>query len=938
MKHMKNISCLLLCWVIVGVPGLGARTRTTSMDWLQRDSVIVNQFSAVPAWSISSSISRVKGSKLEKTFTQNVLNTLYGEIPGLTVMTGSGEPGSDSPTLNARGFNTLSTTDRSVLVIVDGFESTLDHLSVHEIESITLLKDASAAAIYGMRAANGVLLVTTKRGAIMPLQVNFTAQAGINTAFNRPEFLNSYDYARLYNEARVNDDLLPFYNNEALEAYRTGSDKYLYPDVNWYDEVLKKTSVQQNYDLNFRGGNETVRYFALLNVSNNNGFFKGTDPARETSSNSTLTRYNIRANIDVNITKRLSAHLNLAASLEDQKGPAGGSWNVYNKLANITPNAFPVYNPNGTYGGSATFSNPVGDLLETGMDTYNARTILSNLNIRYAFDNKLQGLELAVGFSFNNYFIGNSNKSRKYPYYAVAFDGTNYVYNQYSEKTSMSIDDSGASQWRNMSYVASIGYHRTFSDRHLVGVDVQFFNDENYKQANADLKDNQFPYRYIGLRGRAAYAYDQRYMAEFSWSYQGANLYAPGKQFGFFPAGSLGWIVSNEDFLQDNDVLTYLKIRGSYGLVGHASIVGNKRFAYTQDYKYSGGYYLGPSNASVSGMMEDNVADVNRTWEHEKRLNVGFELTLWDRFDVSVDYFHHKRTHILVPPTGAIPGVLGMTFAQLNLGRATNRGFEASLGYRDAVGEDFEYYARANVWFARNRLDYQAEEFRLYDNLIRTGHCIDQPFGLEAIGLFRDQEDIENSPEQTFSDVRPGDIKYRDVNGDGKIDNQDVTAIGKTSNPELTGSLTLGLRWKGLDFEAMFYGVTGRTVYLSGNTYWAFMNQYSAPASALDRWTEATKDTATYPRLSSQANPNNTQYSSFWQKDGSFLKLKYLEVGYTLPIHWGKVIPDGGIRLFLNGTNLFSVHKLRKYTNADPEGLTGFPQMRTFSAGLKLTF
>lgn len=938
MKYIKIMTCLVLAGIFGGSFALNAQQETSAMDWLQEDSVVVNQFGGVPAWSVSSAVSTVKGSKLEKSFTQNVLNTLYGELPGLTVMTGSGEPGADSPTLNARGFNTLSTTDRSVLVIVDGFESTLDQLSVYEIESISLLKDAAAAALYGMRAANGVLLVTTKRGADMPLEVNFSAQAGVNTPFNRPEFLDAYNYATLYNEARVNDGLTPFYNDEALEAYRTGSDPYLYPNVNWYEEVLKNVSVQQNYDLNFRGGNQTVQYFALLNVSDNNGFFKGTDPYNRTSANSKLTKYNIRGNIDVNITKGLSAHLDLAANLVDQFGPAGGAWNVYNKLANITPNSFPVYNPNGTYGGNTTFSNPVGDLLETGLNSYNARNIQSNLKVKYAFDRALEGLELSIGFSFNNYFIGHSNKSQKYPYYAVAFDGTNYVYNQYSEKTSMSVDDSGSAQWRNMSYVASANYHRTFAKKHLVGADVELFSDVNYKQANSDLKDNQFPYRYIGLRGRMAYAYDQRYMADFTWSYSGANLYAPGKQYGFFPAGSLGWIVSNEGFLKDNDVLTFLKIRASYGLVGHASIVGNKRFAYTQDYKYSGGYHFGPNNTSVSGMMEDNVADLNRTWEKENRLNVGVDISLLDKLDLSVSYFQHKRSDILVPPTGKIPGVLGMSFAELNLGRATNQGVEVALGWQDKVGEDFEYYAKANVWYAKNTIDYQAEELRLYPNLVRTGHSIDQPFGLEAVGLFQDWDDIANSPEQTFSDVKPGDIKYKDVNGDNKIDDNDVTAIGKPGTPDLTGSLTLGLRWKGFDFEAMFYGVTGRSVYLSGNTYWAFMNQYSAPASALGRWTEDTKETAEYPRLSTQANPNNTKYSSFWMKDGSFLKLKYVEVGYTLPIHWTKVMPDGSIRFFLNGTNLFSMHKLHKYTNADPEGVAGFPQMRTFSAGLKLKF
>lgn len=884
------------------------------------------------------STSTVSGSRLEKTFTQNVLNTLYGELPGLTLTKGSSEPGADSPSFNLRGYNTMTNTDRSVLVIVDGFESSIDNLSAYEIESVTVLKDAAATAIYGMRAANGVMVVKTKRGTVKPLEVNFSAQAGVNFAVNRPEFLNSYDYAMLYNEARQNDGLTPFYNDDALNAYRDGTNPFLYPDVDWHDLLLKNASAQHNYNLNFSGGNETVRYFAMLNVSDNNGFFKGTDPYHKTNSNSKFTRYNVRANIDVNITKNLSAHLTLGANMDKGYSPAGGASALYDKMANVPPNAFPAYNPNGTYGGNATFSNPLGDLLETGLDSFDSRNIQSNLSVNYAFAGNLKGLELSVAFAFNNWFRGESNKSQDYIYYALAHDGSDYVYQSYGEKTSVTIDDSPSAQWRNLSYAANVNYHNTFARKHKVGFEAQFFSDIKYKQANSSLKDNEFPYKYLGVRGRLSYAYDSRYLVDVTWSTMGTNLYMKGKRFGFFPAVSLGWIISNEGFLKDNKVLSFLKLRTSYGLVGYDSIVGNKRFAYTQDYKYTASYYIGTENTQMYGMMEDNVADLNRTWEKERRLNIGVAASFLNRLDFTFDWFLHKRSDILVNPAGEIPAVLGMSFAYLNLGRTTNQGLETTVGWHDKVGTDVEYSVKAGFWFARNRIDYQAEEMRLYPNLITTGHSIGQPFGLEAIGLFRDEADIASSPEQTFSEVKPGDIKYRDVNGDKVIDNQDVTAIGHTGTPELTGTLTLGLCWKALDFEAMFYGVGNRSVYLSGNTYWAFMNQYSAPASALDRWTPDTRNTAEYPRLSSQANQNNTQYSSFWLKDGSFLKLKYVEVGYTFPLKFRKEGSEASLRVFLNGTNLFSLHHLHKYTNADPESMGGFPAMRTFSGGVKFKF
>ena len=516
--------------------------------------------------------------------------------------------------------------------------------------------------------------------------------------------------------------------------------------------------------------------------------------------------------------------------------------------------------------------------------------------------------------------------------------GDEYVYNVYSEKTPMSIDDSQSDQWRNTTYEGTIDYNRIFGGRHSVDANVAFFSQEMYKLTDSGLRDSQFPYKNVGIRGRVSYGYDQRYIGEVAFAYEGSDLYARGNRFGLFPAVSLGWIVSNEEFLKGNDLLTFLKVRGSYGTVGNAAIVDGKRYTDTQDYKYSASYYKGATQTAVSGLMEDVAADPDRTWESEKRLNIGVDATLWNKLDMSLDYFCHKRSDILVSPTGAIPGILGMTFSTLNMGKTTNKGFEASLRYSDALSNGLEFYAQGNFWYAKNKIDYMAEEYRLYPYQLRTGQALDQGFGLVALGLFRDEDDIKNSPTQTFGDVRPGDIKYKDMNGDRQIDDQDACPIGYTGTPQYSASLTLGLKYKGFDFETMFYGVGNRTVYLSGSTYWAFQNQYAAPESALYRWTEATKETAIYPRLSTQANPNNTKYSSFWQENGSFLKLRYIEVGYTLPEKWSKAVYADKIRFFLNGTNLFSLHHLHDMSNADPEGLSGVPAMRTVSAGVKLQF
>ena len=938
-KYMKinRISILaLLTGLLFAAPAV---CQENGADLLSRDSVVVTAFGKDAAWRNVSSTKSAKSEKLQKSFTQNVMNTLYGEIPSLTVLSGSGEPGSDSPSLNVGGINTFSNISRDALIMVDGYESTLANLSVHEIETVSVLKDAAATAIYGMRGANGVILITTKHGADRPLQVEFSAQAGVNTPFRTPKFLGAADFATLYNEALVNDGLAPVYTEADIKAYRDGSDPVFHPDVDWQKELLKKTSLQQNYNLSFSGGNRVVQYFALLNLSDNDGFFAGTDPKRQLSSNTKYSRYNVRSNVDVNISENLSAHLNLAASIGDVHTPNGGSNAFYNKMALTYPNAFPVYNPDGSISGNATFTNPVGDLLETGFHSANERTVQSDLALSYKFGKALTGLTFTGGFSFRNWFTGSFDKSKSYPYYEVSQKDGEYDYRQYSEKTDMTISDgANAAQWRFIGYQFKFDYDRTFSGVHAVAANLHFFSDENRINGDTSVKDYQFPYKYMGFRGRLSYGFDHRYVAEVTFNEMGSDLYAKGHKWGFFPAVGLGWIVSNEPFLKGGETLTWLKVRGSYGIVGNASIVGNKRYVYTQDFRYGSNFYRGTSNASQSTQQEDSVADPDRTWERDHKANVGVEATLWNKLELTADLFYNRRSHIMVDPSSEIPSVLGMSFAYLNLGKATNKGIELTASFRDKVGEDFSYWLRASAWAYKNRIDFMAEENRLYDYQYRTGHSFDQPFGLVALGLFKDQAEIDASPSQTFSDVKPGDIKYKDVNGDDVIDGEDATAIGNTGIPTLTGSLVLGLRFKGFDFETMLYGVTGRTVYLNGNTYWSFMNQYGAPVSALSRWTSSTASTALYPRLSSIANDNNTQYSSFWQADGSFLKVRYVELGYTLPARASQALRMKSARFFVNGTNLLSFHRLGKYENADPESMNGFPQMRTASLGLKVQF
>jgi TonB-linked SusC/RagA family outer membrane protein len=402
---------------------------------------------------------------------------------------------------------------------------------------------------------------------------------------------------------------------------------------------------------------------------------------------------------------------------------------------------------------------------------------------------------------------------------------------------------------------------------------------------------------------------------------------------GFFPAGSLGWIVSKEDFLSGSSLIDYLKIRGSYGVVGNADI-GGQRFMYDQYWVSAGSYYFGTSNSSFSTTVQGTLANPDVTWEKEKKLNVGLEATLVDKIDLSLDVFSHNRYDILARPNQDVPDYLGLSKPDLNVGEVSNKGFEAMVRYNNGTTGDLQYYVQADLWYARNKIEYNSEALQVYDYQYRTGQRINQPFLLENIGFFSGQEDIDGNPRQIFTMVQPGDLKYKDQNGDDVIDQNDLFPIGYTDLPEITAGVHAGLKYKGFDLDIFFQGVTNRSVYWEGSYFWAFQNNAKISSIALGRWTQETASTATYPRLSASNNLNNFQPSSFWQRDGSYIKLRSLELGYTLPASMTDKVSISHARIFVNGTNLFSLDHMEGLT--DPEILTGYPAVRIMTAGVRL--
>lgn len=919
-------------------------------------------YDTLPSKFITGAIDNIVGSSLEKNFTLNAGSTLYGRLSGLLVQQGSSEPGAAVPTMYIRGATAFGGGNNSPLYVIDGIIASgigsanpLMQTIPEEIEDITVLKDAASTAIYGMRAANGVVLVTTKKGVNEPLKVNFTTKQGINQAQQLPEFLGAYDYARLYAEAQRNDGVTtPKYSFDDLEAYRLGNDPVFHPDVNWYDEILRKTAPVSSYNLNLRGGGSHVRYFVSLNAANSQGILKKFGDISNESANAKYSKYNFRTNIETDLSKRLSADFKIGGYIEQTINPYGYTTSgIFDQIASLPPNSFPVINPNGSWGGNTvtTNPNPYANLLERGSYRKNSRTILSSLKLTEQLDFITKGLSVAGLFSLNSYFVSGSMKTKNYASYSISKNSNgDTVYSApIGQNTLLSGSDANLDEYRSWVVQGFLNYKRNFgkSDVHA----LLMFNTDNvvlYGPQNAPSTPNASstePYKHNDLALRANYAFDNRYILEGSVARTGSNLFPKGRQYGIFPAGSLAWIVSNESFFKNNESINFLKLRASYGLTGNDIIrpLGTNRYTFLPLYG-SPPYYLGTGNTYFYGYYEFAVPVENLTWQKETQLNLGADLTLFKNLDISLNVFDRNRSDILASAAGTLPLFLGVNIPELNLGKTNNRGIDGSIIYHNNRNSEFNFFVEVKVAWYKTKVMFNAEPFQINKNLNSTGLRIGQPLGLHAIGFYsmediiKRQQDPQSVPGVITETIQAGDIKYADIGGpagepDGIIDQYDRVPIGNPYTPDLFGGLHAGLKYKGFDLDIVFQGSTGNTVYLGGNYFQAFQGNGQVGPIALGRWTPENAESATYPRLSSKDNLNNYQYSDFWMRDGSFIKLRSLELGYNFSSAIFKRLGVKTFRFFINGTNLFSWDKI---PYGDPESLTGYPVLRTFTAGVNI--
>lgn len=935
------------------------------------DEVVVVGYGSQRKESVVGAISTLDVTKLIVP-TSNLSTALAGQLSGIVAMSRSGEPGKNSAAdFYIRGVSSF-TGNTSPLVLVDGVERDLDLVDTEDIASFSILKDASASAVYGVRGANGVILITTKKGAVGKPQVNVRTEFGFTQPTKKPKMVNSAQWAELYNEAYSTN----YYSAEDIEMYRSGADPDLYPNVDWFDTMFNNMAANQRVNLNITGGSDIVRYYVAGSFYNESSIYKNAGNIYGYDSSIRYNKFNFRANVDLNLTKSTVINLNLANIYEKSFGPGFGDTDsdIWSYLFMTSPNAFPVEYSDGRLSGPSTDSgyNPWNMLVHSGYREQfwnSAQSLIGVTQDIGALWEPLKGLTANIKFSWDAWNTTLQRRSKSPTFYHArgrAEDGS-LIYDDENgdgiwepvhtgdETLSYGIGRSGTMT----RYVeGSLTYNRLFGE-HRVGA-LFLYNHKIYTNTQAGSSSASLPYKDQGIAGRLTYAFRDTYFLEVNMGYNGSENFARGHRFGFFPAVALGWMMSSEKWFEPaTKVIDMLKWKASYGKVGNDDIGGNRRWVYEPTIVTGGSWYYGQSaNQGGSGIRVGEVENLEASWEEALKLNAGVEFSLFNKVRVQADYFREKRQGIFLQRAG-LPAIVGVsTVPYVNIGETLNQGFDATVEYMHKVNDDLFITARGNFTFNRNKLINNDEpdwEYR-YQNRIGkpfgSGGST-QPFGLIALGLFESEEEIANSPVQNFGEYRVGDIKYQDVNGDGIVDEQDAVAIGYTNLPEITYGFGATAQWKGWDFNLFFQGVARTSFFLSGSSIRSPFSTGNMERAAINEdvygnvWmsTNTAEQNAgvTYPRLSAGSggagSTNNNRASTWWLRDGSFLRLKSMEIGYSLPQHILQKSFIKSLRFYISGNNLlcFSPFKLWDPEKGTSDG-SGYPLNRTFSIGFNANF
>ena len=938
------------------------------------NEVVVTGMGTRKKITVTGAVTNVDMNDMKHYSTSNLSNALAGNVPGIIARQVSGQPGKNKSEFWIRGISTFG-AGASAYILVDGFErESIDDLNIEDIESFTVLKDASATAIYGSKGANGVVLITTKRGKAGAVKVNAKFETSYNTRTKTPEFVDGVTYAKLLNEASITRSRGMYYSPAEIELFGNGLDPDLYPNVDWTDLILKDGSMSYRANLNLSGGGSTARYYASVSYVNDEGMYKTDKTLRDKyNTNANYSRWNYRLNVDIDLTSTTLLRLGTAGDLSMRNSPGMGDNDTWNSLfgynAILTPTMYSNgYVPMINLGRDDYRSNPWVMTTQTGYNQEWNNNLQNNVALEQDFRFITPGLKFVGRFGYDTYNY-NQITHRKMPerYYAngrdketgeIIFDKING-----SQDMTQASNNNGS---RRIFADLMLTYNREFKHHNNVGATIKFTYDDDISTQNigSDIK-NSVSRTNMALAGQISYNWYYRYFVDANFGYNGSENFSDGHRFGFFPACSAAWNIAREPWMQwAKSWMDMFKVRYSYGKVGNDKIYqggAQIRFPYLytigdgNENAYNFGTIGSPTRSSYQqGIRYTALASNNVTWETATKQDVGIDLALFNnRFSFTIDYFHEKRTGIYML-RNYLPYMLGLESSPwANVGSVTSEGFDGHFRFEDKFGP-VSLTVRGNMTYSKNTIGNYDVENNVYPYQYQTGHRVNQLRGLVAEGLFKDYEDIRNHPKQMFGDVQPGDIKYKDVNGDGVVDNNDVCAIGATTTPNLVYGIGVSVMWNGFDFNIHFQGAGKSSQVISGKTVWAFSNdRYGQILADLvdDRWVDAEtaaqigipaneNPNAAYPRLvycEHGASHNNYRASSYWMRDFSYFRLKNLEVGYNLPKEICNKIHFDNIRFFVQGANLltFSGFKLWDPEMGSANG-EAYPLTKSITAGLQV--
>jgi len=949
------------------------------LDPKQMEDVVVVGYGRQKRVTVVGAQSSISTKELTQSPVANISNSLVGRMTGVFATQGSGEPGNDQSRLLIRGVGTFS-GNQAPLVLVDGIQvEFFNNIDPNEIENITILKDASSTAVFGIRGANGVILITTKRGQTGVPVISFTSNTAFNSFTNIRERMGSVDYATSFNKALENDSYVtggtftPRFSQGDIDKFRSGEDPLLFPDVDWYDEMLKNTSLQQQYNLNIRGGTDKVKYFISGGFFSQEGLFKNTTLSDGFDGQIQYKRYNFRSNLNFDVTKKFKVSIDLATQLEDRSGNNANTSTVMNWLAQANPYGAPtiadggnriVTSLNGTGG-----NNPYTFLLSQGYRRDFRNLLNGSVRLDHDLDFITKGLNVHGIVAYQN-FNSQLDVYRKnlITWRADRLPDQSVLFAQQGDDQPLAFTSSDPNTNQRTTVELALNYKRTFGDHTITGLVL-------YNQQKTIDPSFAFgvPNGYQSYVGRAVYDYKGKYLAELSGAYNGTENFAPGQRFGFFPSYSLGWVPTSEDFFPRNNFISFLKVRASFGEVGNDQLSGdfltnpNSRFLYRPT-AFSGngvfpnttaGFYhfgeVGSNYARYNAIREGRSNNPFLTWERAKKSNLGIEANFWkDRINVIVDFFDERRDNILAVPQ-TVSSLIGTALPAQNLGRMNNKGYEVDITFRGNV-KALSYWVKANYSYATNLVVFQDEITRLFPYQQRTGQRFGQIFGLIAEGFYNSWEEV-NDPKRPISTfvgsnrLQPGDVKYRDVNGDGIINFIDEAPIGKPTTPESIFGLSFGGNIKGFDFSVLFQGATNVSMNYSRIATQAFydVNPASAAKYLLESWSQERFDAGlpiNFPRLyvgnGTNGFTHNLQTSTLWVEDATYVRLKNIEIGYTLMRDALQKLKIKSVRIFANANNLITWSGV--LPGIDPEtpnlgaNFEPYPLVRTINLGASLTF